>query len=235
LTSHRFSCHGLRPFFDLAATVESHREELDWSQVQARAVEWRAGLGVYVALRLARDLAQAAVPTAVLAALRPSDFDEPGYDLAREVALLTDEPPAVANELALPRAVRLAHAATEPSFTGKLSGLLRAVFPSQRHMAIYMEQFHALPLTGLRRYTCYFTRALDLCGGGLRFLRYGLTHRREAMARARQLKHQAQLARWLAGKDQGTRDQGTKGPGDQGPRDQGPRDQGLKDHGTTRE
>lgn len=191
-------CHGFRVVCDLAAVLRHHRAELDWVAIQARAVAWRAGKGVYVALRLACELVQAGVPPSVLEALRPDDFDEQGYALARERAsFIEEEPTGIGNELDWPRFRVLVHGTTSVSFAGKLKFLLHTVLPSREHMAIYMAQFHSLPLTGRRKYTCYLTRVLDLAGRCFRLLRYGATHRQETAACARQLQREAQLWRWL--------------------------------------
>ena len=195
-------CHGFRTFCDLASVLRQHRDALDWSAIQARAVEWRASLGVYVALRLAGELVQAEVPSAALESLRPADFDEQGYILAREHATFMDEEfLAEENDLDLPRFRALVQGTTAVSPAGKLMFILRTALPSRNHMAIYMEQFHALPLTGHRRYTCYLTRALDLAGRGCRLLSYSTTHRQETTARIRQVQQQNRLWRWLIGSD----------------------------------
>ncbi len=193
-------CHGFRTFCDLAAVLRHHRAELDWAAIKGRAVGWRAGKGVYVALRLACELVQAEVPPTALEALRPDNFDGQGYALACEQASFIEaEPTGTGNELDWPRFRVLVQGTTTVSFAGKLKFLVRTAFPSREHMTIYMAQFHSLPLTGHRRYTCYLTRALDLTGRCLRLLRYGATHRQETDACARQLQREAELRRWLIG------------------------------------
>ena len=195
-------CHGFRTFCDLAVVLRHYQAELDWSVVRKRAVEWRADLGVYVALRLARDLVQAEVPMVALEALRPADFREADYAQAQEHALSVDkEVHAEENHLDLPRFRTLVTGTTEASFVGKLKFLARTAFPSHDHMAVYMEQFHHLPLTGHRRYTCYLTRALDLTGRGLSLLRYSAVHRQETSTRIRHVQQQTRLWRWLIGSE----------------------------------
>ena len=195
-------CHGFRTFCDLAAVLRHHRADLDWPTVQARAVAWQTGLGVYVALRLARDLVQAEVPPAALEALRPPDFDEPGYVLTHDhVSFIDEEFCAEENDLDLPRFRTLVQGTTAVSPAGRLKFLLRTACPPRDHMAIYMDQFHSLPLTGHRRYTCYLTRALDLAGRGWHLLRYSAAHRQETTTRIHQVRQQTRLWRWLIGSD----------------------------------
>jgi hypothetical protein len=80
---HEFAC-GLRPFCDVAATLNHYGEQLDWTAVVERASRWRWGRGVYLALYLAGEWLGAAVPASALAALRPADFDPSLCAAARE-------------------------------------------------------------------------------------------------------------------------------------------------------
>jgi len=65
-----------RPWCDLAEIIRRHGESMDWVQIVARAGRWRCRRGTYLALRLARDLLDAAVPDDVLESLRPAELDE---------------------------------------------------------------------------------------------------------------------------------------------------------------
>ena len=72
---HQFA-FGLRPFCDLAETIHHFGQALDWESIIERSQRWGWERGVYMALLLAQDMLAAAVPNAVLARLRPGDFDE---------------------------------------------------------------------------------------------------------------------------------------------------------------
>ena len=193
-----FSCQGLRPLVDLAATIRHHGHELNWAQVQARAAEWRAGTAVYLTLRLANDLLQAEVPRAILNCLCPHDYKEAGYALAQEqVLLIGAEPPAAGIDSA-----RLFHSTLKRGFNpvpfwARLEFLFRAAFPPRVHMAMYMHKVHSVPLTGARKYTCYLTRALDWAARGAHVVGCWAGHQTETAALAKQLKKQAQLRRWM--------------------------------------
>jgi hypothetical protein len=65
-----------RPWCDIAETIRQSHARLTWDAVTARAERWHCRRGVYLALRLARDLVGAAVPDDVLEALVPVDFDD---------------------------------------------------------------------------------------------------------------------------------------------------------------
>jgi len=84
---------GLRPLCDIAVILQRHKNGIDWPQVRARAMEWRAGKCVYLSLWLAKELVRADVPALALKSLRPSDFNERWSNLARhQVALAGGDP-----------------------------------------------------------------------------------------------------------------------------------------------
>jgi hypothetical protein len=68
---HQFTFFGLRACCDIAAIIRSYGTTLDWTQVTQRAWQWQIAPYVYLPLRLAQELIGAAVPEAVLGALRP--------------------------------------------------------------------------------------------------------------------------------------------------------------------
>jgi hypothetical protein len=65
-----------RPWCDIAETIRHGQGRLAWDDVTHRAEHWHSRRGVYLALRLARHLAGAAVPDEVLHALWPVGFDD---------------------------------------------------------------------------------------------------------------------------------------------------------------
>ncbi len=67
---------GLRPACDIAATIQAYRNELDWSQVVARARQWQWDPGVHLMLRLAQACLDADVPAEVLQATGAAHGDE---------------------------------------------------------------------------------------------------------------------------------------------------------------
>ncbi len=67
---------GLRPACDIAATVQAYRNELDWSQVVARARQWQWDPGVHLMLRLARECLEADIPAEVLRATGSAHSEE---------------------------------------------------------------------------------------------------------------------------------------------------------------
>jgi hypothetical protein len=67
--SHAFQWGGWRTFRDVAAII--HRNRIEWPEFLALALESRAATCCFWTLKLARRLAGAAVPDAVLGSLRP--------------------------------------------------------------------------------------------------------------------------------------------------------------------
>ncbi len=80
---HEFAC-GLRPFCDVAATLDHYGDQLDWTAIVERAIRWRWRRGVYLTLYLAAEWLGAAVPASALLALRPADFQPALCQAARE-------------------------------------------------------------------------------------------------------------------------------------------------------
>lgn len=166
---HRFS-QGLRPVCDLSAAIRRYQWELDWNKVICRAKAWRAEQCVYLGLWLGKKLMEAPVPECVLMALLPNGLDACWAALAMETVLSGAEVPSeteYALQLVDPR-LRWGGAASR---SGKARFLLRKIFPPRDHMSRYMAAKHALPLSPLRNYTCYITRALDLLSVGVRLAR----------------------------------------------------------------
>ncbi len=157
---HRFS-QGLRPVCDLSAALSHYQGELDWRKVLSRAKAWHAEQCVYLGLWLGQKLMDAPVPESVLTALQPDGMPARWAALTVEIVLagaeMTPES-EYALQLVDPR-LRWGGAISR---SGKVTFLLRKLFPPREHMSRYMAEKHALPLSPLRNYTCYITRALDL-------------------------------------------------------------------------
>ena len=88
---HQF-CLGLRPFCEIAATMRHYGEGIDWEQVRHRTCRWGVRKSVYLTLRLAQDLAGAAVPNGLLDALYPEGFDPQVIDWARAQVFADERP-----------------------------------------------------------------------------------------------------------------------------------------------
>jgi hypothetical protein len=85
---HQFA-FGLRPFCDIAELLACYEDNLDWAAVLERSERWGWGRGIYVALLLANNLVDAAIPVQVLAQLQPADIPVDIVDAA-VLQVLTD-------------------------------------------------------------------------------------------------------------------------------------------------
>jgi len=182
---------GLRPLCDIAAVLEHYAEEMDWREVESRAREWRATKCVFLALLLAKAMMGSRVPEGFLQSLRPGDFEERWLGMARSIVLAGE-----ADMVLQPVKVFAENCATA-SLGERVRYFARTAFPSREHMARYMAEKYSLPLTPLRRYTCYWTRGADLLGRAARLAWRWSAHRRETTLHARQLRQQPFLQKWL--------------------------------------
>ena len=80
---HRFGELMLRSFLDMARVADRHRGTIEWDQFCARANRWGIANGVHLALRLATEWTDLAVPESALAALEADSVDEGTVEWAR--------------------------------------------------------------------------------------------------------------------------------------------------------
>jgi hypothetical protein len=102
---HHTACHhvldgGLRTLCDIAETTQRYCQQIEWDEVTKHAREWRIERYVYLTLRLAKELLEAAVPDSVLDALKPERFDEQLFAWAREKTLTAKEASPISRNFA---------------------------------------------------------------------------------------------------------------------------------------
>ena len=83
MSKHAFQVD-LRSVVDLVETANHFKKEMDWAVLRTRAHQWGAVRSVYLALRLARELAEADVPEQLIEGLKPTPFEERIFVLARD-------------------------------------------------------------------------------------------------------------------------------------------------------
>jgi hypothetical protein len=126
---HHFD-QGLRPLWDIVKVLERHGSDIDWREVQHRAVEWGIRKHVHLALFLANALLGAAVAESVLTALKPSDFDSRLAELAtREI---------LGDESMSPTFARMFG---DTTLLTKASLALRSAFPPRRQLATLYDRY----------------------------------------------------------------------------------------------
>jgi hypothetical protein len=160
---------GLGTLWDIRVVLDRYCREIQWDHVRSRIRDWRAERSVCMALRLAKDLADAPVPRTLLEAIEPEALAPRWLAKARKAALAGMQPlPAAPQDELPPLVVVVASACASATFATKARSLWGLAFPSRQHMAKYMADKHRLPLTPLRRCTCYLTRAMDWLGRATR-------------------------------------------------------------------
>jgi len=147
---HRFAM-GLRPFYDIAQVVKRYGQALDWGHVERRAVRWGWRKGVHLGLRLASDIAGAAVPEEIIHDLQPKGFDHTVYSAAKqqafaESAITTGIPPG------------LAQLRGSKSPVEKAAQLLKAVLPSP----VVLRRVYGVPPGSPRVFLYYPVRLKDV-------------------------------------------------------------------------
>lgn len=181
--NHKFTM-GLRPYLDIAETVRCFDSE-GWERVQQRAEQWGAQRGVYLVLRLARELVGAAVPPSVLDRLRPRDCDA-SILRAAETQIFADK---VLDRSALPKLVDLR---VRGSVAGTLKAAWRRLFPTFE----YMSWHYPIPPGSPKVFFYYLVRWKE---GLPSYGRIVASLLRGDASAARWADNRSKLSNWLAG------------------------------------
>ena len=193
---------GLRPLCDLVEIIRHYHESISWREVQARAVEWHAERSVCLALWLARELLGAAVPESVIEGLCPRDFGEQWAAVAMKQVL--EGPEILSRGADLQQApLRLwvwrCRSLCPRGQNGSLvRAFVRAALPPREYMAQYMANLHSVSLDGVRRYSCYLTRAWDWVREIGNWAWQRAAQLRRMAASARQAREHDRLWTWLS-------------------------------------
>ena len=190
---------GLRPLCDIAAVVHCWQEQINWQELQSRAVQWQADRCVYLALWLAKELLAAAIPDSALQAIRPQDFDDRWAALAMDqVVLAGTKRPSPQAESALAVLGWLIARRDSEFSRGKIGLLLKMIFPSREYMVLWADS-HGVPLDSARNSACYLTRARGLLRRGARVAWRGCLHPRQVVAHLQRYRQNTLLWNWLVG------------------------------------
>jgi len=154
---HSFT-FGLRPFCDITEVIDHFGSASDWQTVVDRAEDQGWQRGVYLALRLAVELAGALVPPNVMEKLQPPDMSETILEAARN-QVFTDK--YFARSITTP----LAQLLESRRFNDKIRIFRHNFFLSKVEIA----KIYSVPLNSLKIYGCYLRRVVYL------LQRYGRT------------------------------------------------------------
>lgn len=141
---------GLRPSCDIAETIERFGAGIDWRMVTEQACLRGWQRGVYLALSLAKELAGAGVPEAVLEGLRPQDITQALHDTAR-TRIFSDSAEG------LPMPAPLAELLACERFRDKVRIFLQRLFAKD-----ILSKLYSVPMDSARIYFYYPRRIKDM-------------------------------------------------------------------------
>jgi|WetSurMetagenome_2_1015567.scaffolds.fasta_scaffold00105_23 hypothetical protein len=145
---HAFT-FGLRPFCDIAEIIDYFTP--DWQIILDRACDQGWQRGLYLGLRLAVELAGAAVPGYILEKLRTDDMSGAILETAR-AQIFTD------NILAASIPASMAQLMKNRSLSGKIKIFRQRVFLSK----VLIADIYSVPINSIMIYSCYLRRFYDL-------------------------------------------------------------------------
>jgi hypothetical protein len=181
---HHCFVFGLRPACDIAETIDRFGTELDWPALVERAARHDRQRGVYLALRLAAELAGAAVPDTILASLRPDDISETIL-AAAQTQVFTYQNYDSALSVAFAELLESRRLADQIRIFRRQVFLPKAVLADQYEVALRSPAL----------YLCYFRRFFDL------LRRHGPTlrkYRNHDPALTSMADRKVRLTNWLA-------------------------------------
>jgi hypothetical protein len=180
---HQFD-FGLRPSCDIAETIARFDSTLNWQTLTDQAAQRGWQRGVYLALRMARELAGARVPSDVLERLCPADMTEAILETVR-AQIFTDKSFAVS--IPLPFAEIL----ESDRIRDKIHIFRKRLFLPNSEIATA----YSVPMNPIRIFSCYPRRIVDaLCRYGQIMKKF---HQNNALMKAL-VKRTNLIAKWLA-------------------------------------
>ncbi len=121
----------LRHLIDIAETVHSYQQKMDWDTVTRRAKEWQAEEFLYITLTLAKELLGLDQVEGILDAVKPANFNDAHLHFARQAILVLPENPV--RDIAMTETLLHFHAAG--SLKNKAQLILKTIFPTQSVIA----------------------------------------------------------------------------------------------------
>ena len=143
---HQFN-FGLRPFCDIAETIHRFNSTIDWQAVVEQAIAGKLQRGVYLTLRLAKEMIGADVPAVVLEKLQPGDCTGTLIETARSQVFACRSVPSSFAELL-----------ESGSVWTKLRIFLQRVFLPRATIA----SLYSLPADSAKIYVFYLRRFFDV-------------------------------------------------------------------------
>jgi hypothetical protein len=173
---------GLRPMCDIAWTLQVNQNTINWADLIKRSSEWGVTRSIWLALRIAKDLLDAPVPSEVMLNLSPGDIEPKMIDWATEQVI---HPMKSGGKLAAIWAAQ--------SWRERMRVFLKDVFPAPEEMKPYYPNLTRgvlWPMAYLKHLSVVMLRNW-LPVWGL------ITGDRAARKLAEQREHVNRIVRWL--------------------------------------
>jgi hypothetical protein len=181
---HQFA-FGLRPFCDIAETIAHFGPALDWQIMAEQATRWGWQRGVYLALRLAKEMAGADVVADILERLRPADMTEAVLETAL-AQVFTDKSFAISVPLPFAELLESRHIISKIRIFWQRVFLPRAIIAQQ----------YSIPKDSIKIFAYYPRRLVDV----LRRHGHTLKNYQQNDASLRALtERRNHIAHWLVG------------------------------------
>ena len=183
---HQFS-FGLRPSCDITQLFSVFSNALDWEQLIARAKQWNIQRGVYLALKIAKDLIGAEIHNESLETLKPASIND---------AILQTAITQIFTEKTFTNSINLfgAKIVAEPNRWIKLRLILGYIFMSKASIA----ERYALPPETPKLYRVHLVHMIDVLRDNAGKV-WQLLFKNSQLAQLGNRK--INLANWLSAKD----------------------------------
>lgn len=185
---------GVRPLCDIAESTKFFTNKIDWRKVAAASSEWQIAPYVYLGLRLARDMLEAAVPESCLKELEPVNFNPVIINWTKERLLTNPEPaPVIAGRYGASVFGDLVQLFGKGHGFKERWAVLRKIFSANA-----MAKYYRYPYASKRIHFVYLLRLKHLLA------RYGpvvwklIAGNRKVRAAADRAENQLQLTKWLS-------------------------------------
>jgi hypothetical protein len=156
---HQLKFFGLRSCCDIAAIINHYADEVDWHQLQTRALNWGGGKYLYLALHLSKEILRAKIPDEILCALKPDYLPEEIMNEAKKCIFCLEQPDSVdsqkLNKIIL---IKKFIFTRDINIFRKIYFIFKKIFVSKEEMAIR----YSLSATSRRIYFYYPCRFFSL-------------------------------------------------------------------------
>jgi len=148
--SHHFKLFGLKPYCDIAITINHFSERLDWEVLKRRTREWAAERYLHLTLLLLKDILGVKIPENITLSLTYESLNNRIVQQAKERILLAED------RWTIPQIERLS---PNESPVRQASYIINRLFKPSKKM---LASTYSIPESSFRIYIYYFVRIISL-------------------------------------------------------------------------